>query len=477
MKFQVLSHAGLNVEHNGISVLIDPWLIGSCYWRSWWNFPEPSRELIDSLKPDYIYITHLHWDHFHGPSLRLFDKSTPFLVPKIPSRRMIEDLNDLGFKNIIEIPHATKFSLAPDFQLYSYQFGFSSDSAIVLESPDLTLLNANDTKFFGAPLTQIKRRHKRFDFVLRSYSSASALPYCVEDYKTRFPVLRTKEDYIAEFSAFALHMEAKYAIPFASNHCFLHKETLHFNETSVSADLVAEFYSKEAKRLGIQSECVIMPAGSSWSKDAGFNQVKMDYAQKDKYIDELLVKYDAKLQKQYTIEERATFNLERFKSYFSDFLNSLPWVLKQLFRKKILFRVPDKTATHQVLIDFYKNTVEEYEGNEKFPIEIECHALIINSCTVKKMFSVWGASKRLKIHCHEDNLKTMSLFFLLLEGYELDLLPLTKNVSPRHLSIYLRRWREFFELARVLVKIKIFKRPFSLANECGLANTTSESHS
>ncbi|TAL64205.1 MAG: MBL fold metallo-hydrolase, partial [Legionella sp.] len=247
MKFQVLSHAGLYVEHNGVSILMDPWLIGSCYWRSWWNFPEPSRELVDSIKPDFIYITHLHWDHFHGPSLRLFDKSTPFIVPKIPTHRMVKDLNGLGFKNIIEIPHGSKLTLGVDFDLYSYQFGFSSDSAVVLESSEFNLLNANDTKFFGAPLKQIKKRHKNFDFVLRSYSSASALPYCVEGYQTQFPALRTREDYIAEFTAFALYMEARYAIPFASNHCFLHKETIEFNDTSVSPDLVSEFYSKEAK--------------------------------------------------------------------------------------------------------------------------------------------------------------------------------------------------------------------------------------
>jgi UDP-MurNAc hydroxylase len=465
MKFQVLSHAGLTVEHNGICVLIDPWLLGSCYWRSWWNFPEPSRELIDSIKPDFIYITHLHWDHFHGPSLRLFDKATPFLIPKIPTRRMVKDLNVLGFKNIIEIPHGAKFSLSNDFHLYSYQFGFSSDSAIVLESRDTTLLNANDTKFFGRPLRQIKKRHKRFDFVLRSYSSASALPYCIEDYKTHFPVLRTREDYIAEFTAFALSIKAKYAIPFASNHCFLHEETIKFNETSVSPESVAEFYRKETQRLNIQSECVVMPAGSSWQQDTGFHQVKIDYTEKNQYINELLLKYDEKLKKQYILEQNAVFNAARFKNYFSDFLNSLPWIFRKLFRKRILFKIPDKTTTHQLLLDFYNNTVEEYKENERLPIEIECHATIINACTAKKMFSVWGASKRLKVYCREDNLKTLNIFFLLLEGYELDLLPIAKNFSVRHLSIYLRRWREFLEFIRVVMILKISKRPFSLANE------------
>ncbi len=74
MKLQILSHAGMTVTSSaGSQLLCDPWLIGSTYWRSWWNYPPVADELIASLKPDAIYLTHIHWDHFTGPSLRLFD--------------------------------------------------------------------------------------------------------------------------------------------------------------------------------------------------------------------------------------------------------------------------------------------------------------------------------------------------------------------------------------------------------------------
>src|SRR5208283_2517031 len=113
MKFTILSHAGLLIEHQGVRVVCDPWLLGSCYWRSWWNFPEPKRELIDALKPDYIYITHLHWDHFHGPSLKLFDPETKIIVPFTPTTRMVRDLKSLKLKNVIEIPHGGELELWP----------------------------------------------------------------------------------------------------------------------------------------------------------------------------------------------------------------------------------------------------------------------------------------------------------------------------------------------------------------------------
>lgn len=33
--FQVLAHASMVVKYAGKSLLVDPWLLGSCYWRSW----------------------------------------------------------------------------------------------------------------------------------------------------------------------------------------------------------------------------------------------------------------------------------------------------------------------------------------------------------------------------------------------------------------------------------------------------------
>jgi UDP-MurNAc hydroxylase len=240
MRFTTLSHAGLLVEHARTSVLCDPWLIGSCHWRSWWNYPEPSRELVDSLRPNYIYLTHIHWDHFHGASLKLFPRDTRILIPKFPSRDMAIDLNYLGFHNIQEIPHGGGVDLAPGFSLHSYQFGIDHDSAVVLTDGSVTLLDANDCKIFGLPLKQLRKQFDTFDFVLRSHSNARVLPYCLEDYEQYLPNFRTNQDYIEEFTNFCLSLNARYAVPFASNHCFLHRDTERFNNTMVRPPTIVD---------------------------------------------------------------------------------------------------------------------------------------------------------------------------------------------------------------------------------------------
>ena len=57
--FKLLSHACATISYGGKTLIMDPWLIGSCYWRSWWNYPPVKDGLINDLNVDAIYITHL----------------------------------------------------------------------------------------------------------------------------------------------------------------------------------------------------------------------------------------------------------------------------------------------------------------------------------------------------------------------------------------------------------------------------------
>ena len=336
MKFTTLSHAGLLIEHNGIQIVSDPWLIGSCYWRSWWNFPEPQVKLFEKLKPDYIYLTHLHWDHFHGASLKkFFDLNTRILVPKVPTLRMIDDLNWLGFHNVIEIKHGSEFQLGKDFTLHSYQFGLGVDSAIILSGGGHTIMNCNDCKFFGLPLKQITKKFPKIDFVLRSHSSASPIPYCIEDYETNFSHLRKQQDYIDEFTHFSLFIGAHYAIPFASNHCFLHADTFHFNETTVSANDIPSTYEQMAVDINSNSECVEMIPGSSWSETDGFNTLSFDYLKKDVYLEELRLLHSDKLTNQYAKEAITLSDFESFHKYFKAFIKAIPWLVRKWLKLQL----------------------------------------------------------------------------------------------------------------------------------------------
>ena len=102
-KLNVIGHACLYIETKDVRLLVDPWIVGSCYWRSWWNYPEVEEPLIKDINPTHIYLTHLHWDHYHGPTLRKFYGSDPVIIlPKAVTKRMKDDMvRDFKFSRVV----------------------------------------------------------------------------------------------------------------------------------------------------------------------------------------------------------------------------------------------------------------------------------------------------------------------------------------------------------------------------------------
>ena len=227
-EIRFLSHASVLIKTSEASIIVDPWLLGSCYWRSWWNYPPVCKDAISDLKVSAIYITHVHWDHWHGPSLKkLFSKDTMVITHDEPNKRSVNDLKKIGFSNIRLLRHSEGLNIG-DIRITPYQFGlFLNDSAIVVETPDVKILNANDCKIAGAALRSIIKRHGPFDFALRSHSSANdRVCYELESEDFQFD---DKDHYSRSFALFMNAVKPRFAVPFASNHCHLHKDVYHMN--------------------------------------------------------------------------------------------------------------------------------------------------------------------------------------------------------------------------------------------------------
>ena len=466
MKFTILSHAGLLVEHAGVRVVCDPWLVGSCYWRSWWNFPEPDPGLIADLRADFVYLTHLHWDHFHGPSLRrLFSPATRILVPKVPTRRMVEDLHYLGFDDVVEIPHGASFALGPDFVLRSYQFGLGVDSAAVLAGGGTTLFNCNDAKFFGLPLKQILRDFPRIDFLLRSHSSAGPIPHCVEDCDQLPAEALAMSDPAEQFARCALHVGARFAVPFASNHCFLHKETLTYNGTATTPEEVRRHYGRLAARAGRQSECIVMPPGSSWSDQGGFEIRAFDFSARAEYIESLLARHAGRLDGYYLEEDGIAADFAAFHAYFERMMRAIPGVVRHLALSPLVFEVRNAAGVFFWRVDPRRRAVEPLLEAPADCLIFKVHAAVLRDCCRNRMFSVWSASKRLRIKLSSPEvLGAASRWLTFLDLYELETFPLSRNLTARSLGIRLRRWREPVELGLLLLRRALLRRPLTMAS-------------
>ena len=84
MKVKFIYSACLEIQTSDITILTDPWFTDWVMNGSWYQFPEILDPFEYITEPDYIYISHIHEDHYDPRFLhKLFDKYgvKPILIP------------------------------------------------------------------------------------------------------------------------------------------------------------------------------------------------------------------------------------------------------------------------------------------------------------------------------------------------------------------------------------------------------------
>jgi UDP-MurNAc hydroxylase len=454
MRLTTLSHAGLAVDSGGKQLICDPWLTGSCYWRSWWNYPPVSPELIATLHPDWIYLTHIHWDHFQSVSLRLFPLETPVLIPFDRYTRIKDDLTRIGFKTIIELKHGERHVLSETMAITSYQFSPFTDSAVVIEADGVTIFNANDAKFMGGPLQQILRDHPKIDFALRSHSSANArMTYHCLDAPDQ--PIDDNSSYAQAFCAFMERVRPRYAIPFASNHCHLHKDTYGFNSHVTPPSQVAKAMAEYQRQRPYPTELKIMTSGDYWDSETGFHITPSPWLEdRDSHLAAYAEKMRPVLEKTYKKEEGISVSEAFAIRSLTDIANSVPFFWRYPFRgKPVLFDVRAGEVGRQgFLVDLWRKSVTPTDPAAADPMmmRIIIPASVFKMSLALKMFAHAAISKRLRFHATRADMGKLFLFEGLLSWYEMEAIPLTRMLgSKRFWQAYLPRWREILLIAKM----------------------------
>lgn len=440
---KILSHASALVESKESTFIMDPWLIGSCYWRSWWNYPPVDRGLLDSLKVDAIYLTHVHWDHWHGPSLKkLFSRDTLIITHDEPNKRSINDLKKIGFRNIKLLKHGETFKFG-DIKITPYQFGlFLNDSALVVETPDMKLLNANDCKIAGTALRSIIKKHGPFDFALRSHSSANdRVCYTLESADYSFD---DKDHYSRSFALFMEAVKPKYAVPFASNHCHLHKDVFSMNNVVNDPFKLKSYLNKNELLQDIDLK--IMLSGDYWSSESGFHinpQNRGYFENKEKHIAKYHDEVNDKLEAYYTLENRIKPN-SRIIEMFEKQISSIPRMLRSRLTdfsyKMVLF---NDEVEYYYIVTPKKASVEECEASKDLGATVRIPIKIFLDSVAMNMFHHSSISKRNKyIFKTEQQLLQYEKFQDLLEYVELEVFPIRLKYIRNLVKAYVLRWRE-----------------------------------
>jgi UDP-MurNAc hydroxylase len=435
MKLTLISQACLLVESGDDQLLVDPWLLGSCYWRSWWHFPPGRPERIEPERVSAIYFTHEHPDHLHLPSLRSFRRDVRILVPRFPVDRMASFLAGRGFTRVEEIPHGGRARVG-SIDLHSYQAG-QDDSLAVISDGETTILDMNDAKASAPALRRLVRRHGPIDFFLRSHAPAVAFPFCYTADDERDLELLPREYFIHLFESAVRVLQPRFAVPFASNVCYLHPESRDQNEHLILPD---EVVAACGGRVG-ETELLAMSPGDSWERGRGFTLAPRPTLEEQLASIARLQEEKAGTIAQAVADERArgAVDFATFQAYVERALRAVPWPLRMAFPGRIAFEAADARF---FVVDVRWARVHHAASADGCHSIVRANPHLLRDAIEKNGLNLIAISRRIRVHLRRGGTTCDAAFWGLLTLYELGYFPLGNLLRRRVVAGLLARWRE-----------------------------------
>lgn len=292
--------------------------------------------------------------------------------------------------------------------------------------------------------------------MFRSHSSAnSRLSYEIVDDPDE-PV-DDIERYIQDFAKTAQATGARYAIPFASNHCHLHRDSWPFNSYIQDPSLVCRYF----KEQGIERpEAKVMVSGDSWDSQTGFAIQETDwFADKSRRLEEYREEQQSKLEAFYDQEDRARVNLRLVEKYFRELADKLPWLIRRKLAKTWFTYVLtcDQRPAYIFRINAGQGVVQELpldtdlSNFTEHPLQIHTSAFIFLRSIGYRIFSHMSIGKRVFYKVTKAAKPQMELLNLVFNLEEYGMLPWWRNFKARSLQTWCLRWREiglYFSLIR-----------------------------
>jgi UDP-MurNAc hydroxylase len=234
MRITFLGHAGLHIETEFGSILCDPWK-NPAYFDSWFVFPDNTELDWDRYGDvDYLYVSHLHLDHFDPQNLREHvSKSATVLLPDFPVNDLREQLERLGFTNFCPTESGEIIKLGGlrvmVQALRSPADGPLGDSVLAVGDGTAAILNQNDAR--PTDLNQISE-FGPFDAHFLQFSGAIWWPWTYElpEAAQRSFGAAKRANGLERAVRFVREIGARYIVPSAGPACFLDDELFAFND-------------------------------------------------------------------------------------------------------------------------------------------------------------------------------------------------------------------------------------------------------
>lgn len=448
MRVTVIGHSCLRAETRAGTILVDPWLFGSCYWRSWWHFPPTGEPDAETLHPDWIYLTHHHFDHFHYPSMRRIDRRARVLIPRFGVDVMADEVAALGFEPPEELVHGRVLDLGNGVRVASYQYGFD-DTAFVIAEDDHVVVDINDCKIRGRALTPVLREFGRPSLACKSHSFAQSYPLLYDADDPAQLRLVTKQTYIDDFHDVMARLRPLHAVPFGSMVGFLHPDSRPLNDHLVTPQAVVDGVADKGGIPG--TDVVTMAPGDVWDSATGFERSTVDwYADRDRHLAELAERYGPVIAARTAVEAGVTVQWADFENHLGRFVREVPRLFaRRLSPRPFVFFVPSDVEMPHWWVSVRDRAVGRSavlpagaSGLTTVPEAVLAEAIR------DRIVHILHGAMRIRTSLQPDGIQSDLGFWGLVMMWELGYLPLRRSARrPRFWFSVARRWREFLDQA------------------------------
>ncbi len=300
MKVTTLGHAGLHIQTRAGSILCDPW-VNPAYFASWFPFPDNSGLDWEAYRsPDYLYVSHLHRDHFDAEHLReKVSRDATVLLPAYPIEDLREALEALGFTRFLTLPNGE--SVQRDGlrlminALVTPVDGPIGDSALAVDDGEASIFNQNDARPVDL---SVVRDFGGFDAHFLQYSGAIWWPLTYdlpERAKAAFGTSK-RANGMARALRYVEAVGASVVVPSAGPPCFLDAELFPFNDIlrdpanpfpdqMVFLDYLREHGHDEGVLMIPGSVLELSGGTSAVSQPAPVERIEAIFADKGAYLD------------------------------------------------------------------------------------------------------------------------------------------------------------------------------------------------
>lgn len=230
MKVKYIYSACIEIECNGFKILTDPWFTDGAYDGTWYQFPK--IDPFDHIsKPDLIYISHIHPDHYDPVFLKkLIAKygDIPILIPDLSPNYLLFKGKSDGL-NLIPTRHFKNEKIELFIEENDTGSISDIDSALLVKDLDSNklLLNLNDCIYNQPHVDKLKKiiyeLGGKIDLLALGYTGAGNYPQTyidVDKHKDKLisEANKKKLEFFDRYIKYCNTFDSSYHFPFAGEY-------------------------------------------------------------------------------------------------------------------------------------------------------------------------------------------------------------------------------------------------------------------